>query len=130
MSDEQKAQAAAAQERDRRVATVAVHWFKDAWSQALMAVNSAEEEAGKVLHKAGDLAGWGPDEVKRLSKEFGERLASQRKEFERSMEEVVAKTLSRTKIPSREQIESLQHRIERVGARIEALRAGQKRQEH
>ncbi len=125
MSNEQTEQAAQEQ-RDRRVV---VDWFKDAWSQALIAVNTAEEEAGRVLNKAGDLAGWGPEEVKRLSKEFAVRLASQRDQFEKSVEEVVARSLSRTKIPSREQIEALQHRIERVGARIEALRAGQTRQD-
>lgn len=125
MSDEQTQQTAQEQ-LDRRVV---VDWFKDAWSQALIAVNTAEEEAGRVLNKAGDLAGWGPEEVKRLSKEFAVRLASQRDQFEKSVEEVVARTLSRTKIPSREQIEALQHRIERVSSRIEALRAGEQRQD-
>lgn len=124
MADEQQNEAQV--QKDRRQL---VDWFKDAWSHALVAVSTAEEEAGRVLHKAGDLAGWGPDEVKRLSKEFAERLASQRNQFEKSVEEVVARTLSRTKIPSREQIEALQHRIERVSARIEALRAGEQRQE-
>ncbi|HEY3447057.1 MAG TPA: phasin family protein [Myxococcales bacterium] len=101
-------------------------WFREAWSQALVAVNAAEEEAGRLLLKAGELAGWKPDDVRRYATEFGERLASQRKELEKSLDERVNKALARVKVPKREEISALAKRVGRVAERIEALEARRK----
>ncbi|MGC4115339.1 MAG: phasin family protein [Myxococcales bacterium] len=102
------------------------HWFREAWSQALMAVNAAEEEASRLLHKAGELAGWKPDDSKHYGKEFGERLAAQRKELEKSLDERVHKALARVKVPKREEISALAKRVGRIAERIEALEARRK----
>ena len=114
MTDENKAPSADA----KRGMT---DWFREAWSQAIVAVSTAEEEAGKVLHKAGDLAGWGPEEAKRLAKDFSEKLISQRKDLEKSLDDQVHKTLSRMKVPRRDEIEALQARVAKAAERIEAL---------
>lgn len=98
-------------------------FFKEAWSTALIKVSAAEEEAGRVLHRAGDLAGWGPEEVRRLAKEFGERLSAQRKEFEKSLDEGIDRAVARLKVPRREELETLWARLGRVGERLDALRA-------
>ena len=98
-------------------------WFREAWSQALVAVSAAEEEASKVLHKVGDLAGWKPEDAKRLAKEFGDRLATQRKEFERTLDEGISRAVGRLKIPKRDEIDALGKRVGRIAERIEALEA-------
>ncbi len=97
-------------------------FFKEAWSQALLKVSAAEDEAAKVLHRAGDLAGWKPEDVKRLAKEFSERLTVQRKEFEKSLDDGIHRAISRVKIPRRDDLEALVRRLDQVEARIEALR--------
>jgi len=97
-------------------------FFREAWSQALIKVSAAEDEAAKVLHRAGDLAGWKPEDAKRLAKEFSERLAVQRKEFEKSLDEGIHRAISRVKIPRRDDVEALVRRLDQVEARIEALR--------
>jgi polyhydroxyalkanoate synthesis regulator phasin len=97
-------------------------WFKDAWGQALAAVNSAEEEAQKVLQKAGGMVGWNPDEVLRQAREFGDRLGRQRKELERTVEERVKRALGRVKVPRREDLDKIRARIEKLSARIDALK--------
>ena len=104
----------------------AADWFRDAWSQALLAVNAAEEEAGKVLHRAGELAGWKPEDVRRITSEFGERLTAQRKEFERTLDEAVSRALSRMKVPKREEIDALGKRVGRIAERLAALEARRK----
>ncbi|MBI5546367.1 MAG: phasin family protein [Deltaproteobacteria bacterium] len=101
-------------------------WFREAWSQALVAVSAAEEEASRVLHRVGEVAGWKPEEVRRQAQEFGERLAAQRKEFERTLDEGIARAVVRVKIPKREEIDALGKRVGRITERIEALEARRK----
>jgi poly(hydroxyalkanoate) granule-associated protein len=97
-------------------------WFRDAWGQALAAVNSAEEEAQKLLQRAGGMVGWKPDEVVRQAREFGDRLNRQRKDLEHSVEDRVKKAVGRLKVPRREDIESLRQRIDKLATRIDALK--------
>lgn len=118
MVDESSAEEAA---KERGV----TDWFRDAWAQALVAVNTAEEEANKVLHRVGDLAGWKPEDARRLAKEFGERLAAQRKEFERTLDEGIGRALARVKIPRRDEIDALGKRVGQIAERLEALQARQ-----
>ena len=100
-------------------------WFREAWSQALVAVDAAEKEAGQLLQKAGELAGWKPDDARRYAKEFGDRLAQQRRELEKGLDEKVNR-LVRVKVPKREEISALAKRLGRVAERIEALEARRK----
>ncbi len=95
--------------------------FKEAWSNALAGVNAAEQEAEKVLTRIADAAGFSPEDVRRQAREFGERLANQRREVERGVDEAVRRAANRFRIPSREDIEALQRRIDAVAQRVDAL---------
>ncbi|MBI3185071.1 MAG: phasin family protein [Myxococcales bacterium] len=98
--------------------------FEKVWGQALLAVSTAEEEASRVVGKLADVAGWSQDEVKRQAKELGERLASQRRDIERSVEEGVKRALQKLRVPRREEVAALNARVEQLSKRVEAL--GQK----
>jgi len=98
--------------------------FREAWSNALAGVNAAEQEAERVFMRIADAAGLSPDEVRRQAREFGERLASQRREVERAVDEAVRKAANRFKIPSREDIEALERRVDAVAQRVEELAKG------
>ncbi len=95
--------------------------FKEAWSNALAGVNAAEQEAEKVLARIADAAGFSPDDVRRQAREFGERLAHQRREVERAVDEAVRRAANRFRIPSREDIESLERRLDAVSRKLEQL---------
>ncbi len=95
--------------------------FKEAWSNALAGVNAAEQEAEKVLARIADAAGFSPDDVRRQAREFGERLANQRREVERAVDDAVRRAANRFRIPSREDIEVLQRRVDAVAQRVDAL---------
>jgi polyhydroxyalkanoate synthesis regulator phasin len=95
--------------------------FKEAWSQALAGVNAAEQEAEKVFAKLADAAGFTTEDVKRHAREFGERLASQRRDIEKGIDEAVRRAASRFRIPSREDIDALQKRLDAIAQRLDAL---------
>jgi polyhydroxyalkanoate synthesis regulator phasin len=95
--------------------------FKEAWSQALVGFNSAEQEAEKVFQRIADAAGFGPEDVKRHAREFGERLGAQRKEIERTIDEAVRKATVRFKLPTREEIDGLRQRVDAIAVRLDAL---------
>ena len=95
--------------------------FKEAWSQALAGVNAAEQEAEKVFSKLADAAGFSTDDVKRHAREFGERLTTQRRELEKAIDDGVRRAASRFRIPTREDIEALQKRLDVVTERLDAL---------
>jgi poly(hydroxyalkanoate) granule-associated protein len=95
--------------------------FKVAWSQALVGINAAEQEAEKVMAKIADAAGFTPEDVRRQARDFAERLQSQRKEVERSIDEAVKRATSRFRLPSRDEIEALRQRVEAISARVDAI---------
>ena len=95
--------------------------FKEAWSQALVGLNAAEQEAEKVIAKIADAAGFTPDDVRRHAREFGERLQVQRKEIEKTIDDAVRRATSRFKLPSRDEIEALRQRVDAIAARVDAL---------
>lgn len=95
--------------------------FKEAWSQALVGLNNAEQEAEKVLNKIADAAGFSPEDVRRHAREFGERLTTQRKELERAIDDAVKRAASRFKLPTREEIDGLKQRLDSISARVDAL---------
>lgn len=101
--------------------------FKDAWSQALAGVNAAEQEAEKVFARLADVAGFSTEEVKRHAREFGERLSSQRREVEKGIDDAVRRAANRFRIPSREDIEALQRRLDAITQRIDALASERKK---
>ena len=97
-------------------------YFERAWSQALLAVSTAEEEAAKLVARVSEAAGWTQDEVKRQVRELTDRLTHQRKELERGVEEGVKKALLRVKVPRREDLAGIEARLDQLSKRIDALK--------
>lgn len=95
--------------------------FKEAWSNALAGVNAAEQEAEKVLNRIADAAGFSPEDVRRHAREFGERLTVQRRELERTIDDAVRRTANRFRIPSKEDLDALQKRLDAISEKVEAL---------
>jgi polyhydroxyalkanoate synthesis regulator phasin len=95
--------------------------FKEAWSNALAGVNAAEQEAEKVIARLADAAGFSPDDVRRHAREFGERLQAQRREVEKAIDDAVRRAANRFRIPTREDIEGLQKRLDAISERVDAL---------
>jgi polyhydroxyalkanoate synthesis regulator phasin len=95
--------------------------FKEAWSAALAGVNAAEEEAGKIIQRLADAAGFSPEDVRRHAREFGERLTTQRKEIERTLDDAVRRAANRFRLPTKEDIDALQKRLDAVAERVETL---------
>jgi poly(hydroxyalkanoate) granule-associated protein len=95
--------------------------FKEAWSQALVGLNAAEQEAERVMGKIADAAGFTPEDVRRHAREFADRLQSQRKEIERSIDDAVKRATSRFTLPSREDLEALRRRVDAIAERVDRL---------
>ena len=95
--------------------------FKEAWSNALAGVNAAEAEAEKVFARLAETAGFSPDDVRRHAREFGERLGAQRREIEKAIDDAVRRAANRFRIPTKEDIEALQKRLDAVSTRVDAL---------
>ena len=60
--------------------------FERLWSQALLAVSTAEEEASRAVQRVTAAAGWSQEEVKRHAREFTERLLGHRRDLEHNVE--------------------------------------------
>jgi polyhydroxyalkanoate synthesis regulator phasin len=95
--------------------------FKEAWSNALAGVNAAEQEAEKVLNRIADAAGFSPDDVRRQAREFGERLTVQRRELEKTIDDAIRRTVNRFRIPSKEDLDVLQKRLDTIADKVDAL---------
>jgi polyhydroxyalkanoate synthesis regulator phasin len=95
--------------------------FERVWSQALLAMSTAEEEVNRTLQRVASAAGWSQDEVKRHAREFTERLTGHRKELERTVEETARGALARLKLPRREELQEFEARLARLAERIDAL---------
>lgn len=95
--------------------------FERLWGQALLAVSNAEEEALRVVQRVSDGAGWSPEEIKQRARELGERLVSQRRDLERTVDEAVRRTVTHLRVPRREQLQDVQTRLDRLAERIDRL---------
>ena len=95
--------------------------FKEAWSQALVGLNAAEQEAEKVIGKIADAAGFTPEDVRRHARDFAERLQSQRKEIEKTIDDAVRRAAGKFKLPSRDELDGLRQRVDAIAARLDAL---------
>jgi polyhydroxyalkanoate synthesis regulator phasin len=103
--------------------------FREAWSQALVGINTAEAEAEKVLARLADAAGLTPEDVKHHAREFGERLTQQRREVERAIDDGIRRAAAQFKIPTREEIESLKRRVDQIADRLEVVAQERSRKE-
>src|SRR5262249_48657304 len=81
-----------------------------AWSHALLAVSTAEEEASRWVSRWASLAGWTPEEARRCAQEWAQRLTRHRTELERRVDDGVKSALSRIRLPKREEIQDLEKR--------------------
>ena len=95
--------------------------FERVWSQALLAVSTAEEEATRTVQRIAATAGWSQDEMKRQAREFTERLTGHRKDLERNVEDGVRRALAQFKLPRREELQDFEARLGRLAERIDAL---------
>lgn len=95
--------------------------FERVWSQALLAVSTAEEEAARTVQRVAGLAGWSPDEMIRQARLLTERLSGHRKDLEHNVEEGVRRALLHLKVPRREELQDIEARLGRLAERIEAL---------
>jgi hypothetical protein len=96
--------------------------FEEAWAQALVSVNAAEQEAEKVMARVAEAAGFSQDDVRRHAREFGERLRAQRSEIERTLDDAVKRFTSHLRVgPSSDELEALRKRVDAVAARLETL---------
>ena len=112
---------ASAGDNERR--STLAEFFKETWSQALVAVSATEEEAQRVLAK---VTGWiemGPEEARRLGLDLADRLRQERNELEESIELAVRRALAPFRLPSREDLHNLNARLANLESRIEALAA-------
>lgn len=100
--------------------------FREAWSNALAGVNAAEQEAEKVIGRIADAAGFSPEEVRRHARDFGDRLATQRKEIEKAIDDAVRRAANRFRIPSQDDLDALSKRLDAVAERVEALASKEK----
>lgn len=100
--------------------------FKELWSQALVTVGAAEDEARRLLERLSEVVEIKPEDLQRYRRELAERLHSQRKDLERSVEEGIRKALGRLKVPSRDEVEALQSKLEDLSARLDRLTQGRK----
>jgi polyhydroxyalkanoate synthesis regulator phasin len=91
------------------------------WAQALVAVSSVEEEAAQVVQRLQAVAGWSQDEMRRQVTEVSERMRSQRQTLERGIEDGVRRAVAKLRVPRKEQIQSLQSRLDRLVARLDEL---------
>lgn len=98
--------------------------FKEAWAQALVGLNAAEQEAEKVMTKIAGVAGFSADDVRRHARDFADRLQSQRKEIERAIDEAIRRAVTRFTFPSREELEELRKRVDAIASRMDALAVG------
>lgn len=98
-----------------------VETFERVWSQALLAVSTAEEEAARTAQRIAAAAGWSQEEVKRHARELAERLSGHRKDLEHNVEEGVRRALAQFKLPRREELQEVEARLSRIAERIEAL---------
>jgi Poly(hydroxyalcanoate) granule associated protein (phasin) len=98
-------------------------YFERVWGQALLAVSAAEDEATRATGRVAQAYGWGQDEMRRQTRLFTERLAHQRRELEKNLEESVQRAMSKVKVPRREALQEFSARLDRIEKRIAALEA-------
>ncbi|WNG38105.1 phasin family protein [Archangium minus] len=95
--------------------------FERVWSQALLAVSTAEDEAARTVQRVAELAGWSQEEMIRQGRLLTDRLTGHRKDLEHNVEEGVRRALVHFKIPRRDEIQDIEARLSRLAERIDAL---------
>jgi polyhydroxyalkanoate synthesis regulator phasin len=95
--------------------------FKELWSQALVAVGQAEEEARRLLERLSQVIDLNPEELQRYGRDFAERLRAQRGELEHTVEEGIKRAMASLNIPSRSELDDIRARLDTLNKRFERL---------
>lgn len=95
--------------------------FREAWTQALVGLNTAEAEAEKVLNRIADAAGLSPEDVRHHARELGERLVQQRREVERAIDDGVRRAAAQFRVPTRDEVAAIRRRIDELADRVESV---------
>jgi polyhydroxyalkanoate synthesis regulator phasin len=96
-------------------------FIREAWSQALVAVNATEEETQKIVNRVSGWVEMGPEEARRLGAELTERLKSERDQLEAGVESAVGKALAPFRFPSKDDLAGIHARVSVLEARVDRL---------
>jgi polyhydroxyalkanoate synthesis regulator phasin len=94
---------------------------REAWSQALVAVNAAEEEVQKIVSRVSGWVEMKPEEARRLGVELSDKLRAERNQVEAGLESAVHRALTPFRLPSRDDLAGLHARVSILEARIDRL---------
>lgn len=98
-----------------------VELFQQVWSQALMAVTGAEEEAARMIGRFQEALGSSQEEALKQVRDFSDRLTGQRRDVEKLMEDAVKQSMSVLKVPRRDELAQLSVRLDELARRLENL---------
>lgn len=96
-------------------------YVREAWSQALVAVNDASDEVQKIVGKVASWVELGPEEARRLATELAERLRHERDELEGTVETAVRRALGPFRLPTKDEVAALEARLDALSARLDRL---------
>jgi len=93
------------------------------WSRAVLTAGAAEEEIRRLVERLAEVVELRPEDLQTYTSELAKRLAGQRQDMERSLDEAVRQGLSRLRVPSKSEFAALQLRISALSARLDQLEA-------
>lgn len=97
--------------------------FEHFWSQALLTVSTAEDEAARFVGRfSAATSGWSAEDVRRQVRELSDRLALGRRDVEAAIEQTAHAAVQRLRVPRRDEVEKLNARLESLARRVEALK--------
>ncbi len=94
--------------QDQTPPNALVEFAREAWTQALVAVNATEEEVQRIVSR---VSGW----------ELSDKLRSERDQLEAGIESAVKKALMPFRVPSMEDLAALHARVSVLEARVDRL---------
>ena len=116
-SPEQTPTGSEAEERQRG----AFEYVREAWATALASVTAGEEEVQKMLKIVASWIEVGPEEARKLGVELNERLRRERHQFDETLQSAVKGALTPFRLPSREDVQALATRLDRLEDRVEKI---------
>ena len=96
-------------------------YVREAWSQALVAVDDAGDEVQKILGRVGDLVGVAPEEGRRLAQELAQKLRDDRGQLEQAVEAAVRRAVQRFQLPKAGELEALGLRLSALEATVDRM---------
>lgn len=112
---------------DQNAAHGLVEFAREAWTQALVAVNATEEEVQRIVSRVSAWVEMGPEEARRLRMELSEKLRGERDQLEAGIESAVKKALTPFRVPNKEDLAALHARVSVLEARVDRILSRQHR---